>query len=275
MKAMMRPVHLEEAQEESLFGGKAVQLGVARRAGLPVPPGFALPVDFAGAVESGDPQALAALVRLRSALEGPLAVRSSAVGEDSAGASFAGQHLTRLGVRSRAALRDAVRAVRRSASSDAALAYRERLGLAGTTRMAVVVQQLVPAESAGVLFDRNPVSGADERVIEAVWGLGEAGVAGLVAPDRYRIERSGSVLERMPGTKHRAIELAPGEGTAEREVAPELVNALCLDDAQLGRLHELAGRCERIFGGGQDLEWAFAHGELHLLQRRAITSALR
>ena len=99
MSASYAAVPLAEAREESEFGGKAVQLGAAIRAGLPVPPGMALGTEVVAAAAAGDPAATAVLSNLRESLKGPLAVRSSCVGEDSAVASFAGQHQTRLNVR--------------------------------------------------------------------------------------------------------------------------------------------------------------------------------
>jgi pyruvate,water dikinase len=264
-------VPLAEAADESELGGKAVQLGAALRAGLPVPNGVVLPASFVAAVAAGDPAATAALSDLRDTLDAPLAVRSSCVGEDSAAASFAGQHLTRLNVRSREQLADAVAAVWRSGRSESALAYRRRLGLEGEPRMGVVVQTLLEPRVSGVLFTRNPLSGADERVIEATWGLGEAVVQGLVTPDLYRVSRDGEVLERIAGRKEIAIRpLAEGD-TASEPVAPELVEAPCLDDAALDSLHRLALRCKDAFEGPSDIEWAFAGDELYLLQRRAIT----
>jgi pyruvate,water dikinase len=264
-------VPLGEAREESEFGGKAVQLGAAIRAGLPVPPGMALGTEVVAAAAAGDPAATAVLSNLRESLKGPLAVRSSCVGEDSAVASFAGQHQTRLNVRTAEQLADAVGDVWRSGRSEAALAYRRKLGLGEEPRMGVVVQQLVEPEVAGVLFTRNPVTGAEERLIEAAWGLGESVVQGLVTPDIYRVSCSGEVLERTPGTKDVAVHILPEGGTREAEVPAELVCALCLDDKQLRELHALAMRCEKTFGGTQDLEWAFAGGALYLLQRRVVT----
>jgi hypothetical protein len=123
-----------------------------------------------------------------------LVARSSAVGEDSEQASFAGQHLTRLNLRSEPELVDAVSAIWDSSRSPSALAYRERLGLPREPRIAVVVQELVDADSAGVLFSRNPLDGSDELVIEAARGLGESVVAGLVTPDRVRLRRDGAVV---------------------------------------------------------------------------------
>lgn len=267
----MRPVALPEATDETIFGGKAVQLGAAIRAGLPVPGGMALSSVLVDAVTAAEPAATGGLLDAWRAIDGPLAVRSSAVGEDSAAASFAGQHLTCLNVNSAAALIEAVRAIRESAHAAAALAYRDRLGIVGPPRIGVVLQRLVIPDCAGVLFTRNPIDGSDERVIEASWGLGEAVVAGLVTPDRYRVSRDGRVVERTAGTKQIAIRVLPGDGTREEPVAAERVRALCLEDEHLARLHALAGRCEDVFGGAQDLEWAFTGEVLYLLQRRAVT----
>jgi pyruvate, water dikinase len=260
--------HLDEAR----FGGKAAQLATAARAGLPVPHGIALPVSFVDAVAADQPEARAELARVARTLRPPLVARSSAVGEDSEQASFAGQHLTRLNLRSANETVEAVCAIWSSARSSSALAYREHLGLPGDPKMAVVVQELVDAETAGVLFTRNPVNGADELVIEAAWGLGEAVVAGLVTPDRFRLGRDGDVIERAAGLKDVAVRSDCARGTRETEVPPELTRALCLDDSQLAALHALAVRCDEIFGGAHDIEWAFAGARLYLLQRRALTT---
>ena len=162
-----------------------------------------------------------------------------------------------------------------SANSDSAITYRKRVGLFTRPSVGVVVQALLDPRTAGVMFTRNPVTGADERVIEASWGLGEAVVAGIVIPDHYRLDRSGQVLERKPGLKRVAVRTVPGGGTVEEKVAPELVERLCLDDDQLRELSRLAGRCEQVYGPARDVEWAIAGGTLYLLQCRAITQAGR
>ena len=126
-------------------------------------------------------------------MRAPLAVRSSCVDEDSAEASFAGQHLTLLNIPSCDEVPDAVREIWWSANSDSAITYRQRVGLFRQPSVGVVVQALLDPDCAGVMFTRNPINGADERVIEASWGLGEAVVAGRVVPDNYRIARSGEV----------------------------------------------------------------------------------
>ncbi len=267
----MLPRRLKESLDESAFGGKAVQLSAALRAGLPVPNGVALPVAFVDTVATGLPHALARLTEIFDAFDGPAAVRSSAVGEDSEIASFAGQHETRLNIRSAPALIEAVRAIWQSARSQSALAYRRRLGLSPEPKMGIIVQKLVIPSTAGVLFTRNPLDGTDEMVIEASWGLGEAVVAGLVTPDRYRLSHDGATIECVPGIKHIALQVLPYGGTKQQEVAAELVHVRCLNEAQLRRLRALAIRCEEVFGGTQDLEWAFADGTLYLLQRRAAT----
>jgi Pyruvate phosphate dikinase, AMP/ATP-binding domain/Cyclic nucleotide-binding domain len=266
-------VPLEEAHEEALYGAKAVGLGEAARAGLPLPPGVALAGSVVDAVASGDESAIAAMRSLVGPLGGPLAVRSSAVDEDSAEASFAGQHLTLLNVPSADAVGSAVREVWWSANSDSAITYRQRVGLFARPSVGVVVQALLDPDSAGVMFTRNPISGADERVIEASWGLGEAVVAGLVIPDHFRVDPAGHVLERTPGLKKIAIRSAPTGGTVEEQIPADRAEQLCLDYDQLGELHRLAARCEEVYGPGRDIEWAFAGGRLYLLQCRAITRA--
>ena len=268
---LIEAVPLEGAREESLFGAKAVGLGEAARGGLPLPPGFALPGPLVEAVAGGDELAIELVRGTVRPLGGPLAVRSSAVGEDSAEASFAGQHLTLLNVPSAEAVGDAVRAIWWSANSDSAISYRKRVGLFARPSVGVVVQVLLDPVAAGVMFTRNPVTGADERVIEASWGLGEAVVAGLVIPDMFRVARSGEILERTPGLKKVAIRSLPDGGTSEVPVSAELMEALCLTDGQLDQLNRLAARCEEIYGPARDIEWALANDQIYLLQCRAVT----
>jgi pyruvate,water dikinase len=266
-----RVVPLEKALEVALYGSKAVGLGQAIRDGLPVPPGVALSGAIVEAVAAGDESALERIAKQVRPLGGPLAVRSSAVDEDGASASFAGQHLTLLNVPSADGLRAALGEIWWSANSDSAITYRQRVGLFTRPSIGVVVQVLLSPDAAGVMFTKNPVTGADERVIEAGWGLGEAVVAGLVIPDNYRIDRSGQVLERKPGFKKIAVRSAPDGGTFEEKLPGELVERLCLDDDHLGALGRLAERCEQVYGPGRDIEWALAAGTIYLLQCRAIT----
>jgi pyruvate, water dikinase len=269
----MKAAALQDRLDAERYGGKAAQLAAAAGAGLPVPRGVALSVELVDALAAGNPAASAELERAWSLVRPPLAVRSSAVGEDSDGTSFAGQHLTCLNIRSAASVIESVEAIWHSAHSESALAYRRRLGLPEAPRIGVVVQELIEPDCAGVLFTRNPIDGADELVVEAAWGLGEAVVAGLVTPDRFRVARDGAVLERVAGEKDLAVTLAPQGGTREVPLSGERVRTFCLGDRELAELARLAERCERVFGGGRDVEWAFAAEALYLLQCRPVTRA--
>ena len=266
-------IALRDVFDVGLFGGKAVQLGEALRAGLPVPDGFALSTTWVDRLVSGDDAALTELRKLIPGFEVSVAVRSSAVGEDSAGASFAGQHATCLHIEPHPdAIVAAVRHVWESGRTESALAYRQRLGIDGAPQVGIVVQRMVEPSAAGVLFSHDPLSGEDIRVIEASWGLGEAVVSGLVTPDHFRVARSGIVVERRPGFKDLLIQRSADGGTKQIAIDDERAEALCLDDEQLLALHHLAERCESVYGGGQDIEWAFDGAQLFLLQRRPITT---
>lgn len=262
----MTIVPLRDAAAEETFGGKAASLARAIGAGLPVPDGFAISWDTV-ALDDGD--AIAAAFRASGLTR--VAVRSSAVGEDSLGASFAGQHATILNVVSEEALLVAVRTIRASAYAEGAREYRRKMQLDSEARIGVVVQQMIDAEVAGVLFTRDPVTGADERVIESAWGLGEAVVSGIVTPDRFRLARDGAIVERVAAKKEMAIRFAAEGGTREVPLSAIDATRLTLTDEQLLALHDLASRCETFFGGPQDLEWAIADDTLFLLQSRPIT----
>jgi pyruvate,water dikinase len=267
-------VPLEEAHDETRFGGKAAQLAAALGRGLPVPGGVALAWDFVDRIAAGDGDACDECMGTFAELgTRPVAVRSSAVGEDSAAASFAGQHLTRLGVGSEKALADALLAVWESGRTLSALAYRRKLGLAAEPRIGIVIQYMVAAECAGVMFTKDPVTGDDVRVIEAAWGLGESVVAGLVDPDRYRLRRGGEIVETVIGDKHVAVRADAAGHTHEAPVGEDLRRVACLDRERLCALDMLASACERVFAGGaaHDIEWAFEGERLYLLQRRAVT----
>lgn len=269
---MKQVVPLAKARDTAVFGSKAVGLGDALRDTLPVPPGIALSGEIVEAVAGGEEKAIEKVEKAARLLPAPLAVRSSAVDEDGAEASFAGQHLTRLNVPSVEEVASAVRDIWWSANSDSAITYRQRVGLFTRPSVGVVVQSLVNPDVAGVMFTENPITGADERVVEATWGLGEAVVAGLVIPDHYRIDRSGQVLERKPGHKRVAVRSVATGGTVEEEVPAHLAGQPCLDEQQLEELSQLALRCEEVYGRARDIEWAFAGGTLYLLQCRAVTT---
>jgi len=219
-----------------------------------------------------DATVLAHLEAAFAQMQTPIAVRSSAIGEDSEAASFAGQHATILNVTTFSQLTAAITEVVQSALSLSAASYREKLGVVGTPSMGIVLQELFNPESAGVMFTRNPLNGAEERVIEAAWGLGEVVVAGLVIPDYYRLSPMGEILERRVGDKDIALRLLEEGGTEEIEVPADKANARILEDDDLQNLHQLALQCETVYGKDLDMEWGMAAGRLVLLQCRAITT---
>jgi phosphoenolpyruvate synthase/pyruvate phosphate dikinase len=243
---------------EAAVGGKAMGLARLLAVGLPVPDGIVLPVAWAGGA--------AELAEAVAGLPRPLAVRSSAVGEDASGASAAGQYVTVTGVRTDAALADAVDRCLASAGSERVRAYR---GEAGTAPMAVVVQHQVQAGRAGVAFSIDPVSGRrEEAVVEAVFGLGEGLVGGLVSPDRFRVGGDGAVRARV-ADKPVAVDAAgrPRRLPRERRVARTL------RDDEVRAVVELVRRAEAGFGGRVDVEFAFEGPRLWLLQCRPVTAA--
>ena len=219
-----------------------------------------------------DATVLAHLEAAFAQMQKPIAVRSSAIGEDSEAASFAGQHATILNVTTSAQLTAAIAEVVQSALSLSAASYRKKLGVVGTPSMGIVLQELFNSESAGVMFTRNPLNGEEERVIEAAWGLGEVVVAGLVIPDYYRLSSTGEILERRVGDKDIALRLLDEGGTEEIEVPADKASARILEDDDLQNLHQLALQCEAVYGKDLDMEWGMANGRLVLLQCRAITT---
>ncbi len=237
-----------------------------------MPPGFALAYDCVESIVQNDAATINELRSFFAQMQTPIAVRSSAIGEDSQGASFAGQHLTVLNVTNFTQLKSTILDIVESASTPSALSYRAKLGIEGSPQMGVVLQELFNPEAAGVMFTRNPMTAQQERVIEAAWGLGEVVVAGLVIPDYYRISPQGEILERRIGEKDIKFRLLNEGGTEEVEVAAERINARVLDDETLGNLHSLAQQCEVIYGTDLDIEWGIADGKLMLLQCRAITT---
>ena len=208
-----------------------------------------------------------------------VAVRSSATAEDLPDASFAGQQDTYLNVRGEDALLEAVRACWASLWTARAMAYRARQGIGPEeVALAVVVQQMVPAEAAGVLFTVNPINGRDEEVvINATWGLGEALVSGRVNPDTVVAEKAtGKIAEFEIGDK--AVEVVPdGDadgpgGTGEQELPDERRRQASVTGERVEALARMAREVEAEFGSAQDVEWAFAGGRLYLLQSRPVTA---
>lgn len=259
-----------------LVGGKALGLGTATRAGLPVPAGFVVTTQAYRRLAARGVRADPGLVRaIGGAYEtlgsGRVAVRSSATAEDAADASAAGQQETFLGVQGVEPLLDAIERCWRSLFTERAVAYRaERHVNSADLAMAVVVQQLVPAEAAGVLFTRDPLDPDGTRMLaESAWGLGEVVVAGRVQPDRFTLDReTGAVLTRTLGLK--AVRVVAG---VEEHVPAELQREFSLSAGTLVRLAELGRQVEALYGDARDIEWAYANDRFALLQARPITAA--
>ncbi|WP_329425347.1 PEP-utilizing enzyme [Streptosporangium sp. NBC_01495] len=296
-----------------LVGGKAANLGVLTSAGLPVPPGLCVTTEAyrrvterAGLQDvlaalattaAGDVPALNALAAkarelvlaapvpddiagvVRNSSTGPVAVRSSATAEDLPHASFAGQQDTYLNVIGADAVLDAVRRCWASLWTDRAVAYRAANGIDhGAVRLAVVIQEMVQSEVAGVMFTANPVTGRRrEAVIDASLGLGEAVVSGAVNPDHFVVDTAtGEITERRLGDKRLAVRSLAGGGVEYVEAPASFTGAAekaCVTDALLRALAELGDRVERHYGTPQDTEWAIdSDGVLWLTQSRPITT---
>ena len=205
----------------------------------------------------------------------PLAVRSSATTEDAEDTSFAGLQDTFLWVMGAQVTLKYVRSCWASLYSVPSIAYRRKHGMPeGGVAMAVVVQQMVDARTAGVMFTRSPLTG-DRSVItiEATWGLGSAVVSGEVTPDRFVIAKiTGEISVRDISDKHIQHVPAAGGGIEEVETPEDIRRAPCLSDAELAELKEIGRRVERHYGRPQDIEWAIDRaGKIFLLQSRPET----
>ncbi len=282
-----------ECHDCVLLGGKAANL-CHLAAEHRIPPAFCLTaaafdraltqgptIDEEASLASLSPGLYAELVEAyrelgrRCGQEAPsVAVRSSALDEDGAGASFAGQHETYLNIVGPEAVAEAVVRCWASLHSPRALEYRRKQGLlVDGARIAILVQQLVPADVSAVLFSANPVSGSrDEVVINASWGLGESIVGGTVTPDTYVVRKADlTVASRQVAEKQRMTVRASG-GTREVEVPRFLRDQPTLSDSQTVEMTRLAMALEERMGHPVDVECAYHGGELHLLQCRPITT---
>jgi pyruvate,water dikinase len=201
----------------------------------------------------------------------PVVVRSSAADEDSSRASFAGLHESYVNIKGVESILHHLRLVWASLWSDAALLYRQDIGLnAATSLMAVVVQELIDGQRSGVVFSANPVDPA-QLVVEAVHGLNQGLVDGLIGPDRWLVDRvSRQILSHAAASREQAV-VPAGSGTAVEPLPPELAAQPPLSDEEVLMLAELALRAERVFGKPQDMEWTIRDGELIVLQSRPVT----
>jgi phosphoenolpyruvate synthase/pyruvate phosphate dikinase len=226
--------------------------------------GIAIPDDLAAAIT-------VALARLGD--QAAYAVRSSATAEDLPAASFAGQQDTYLNIIGPAAILQHISRCWASLFTDRAVTYRLRNGFDHRkVQMAVVVQQMVFPEAAGILFTADPVTSNRKVVsVEATFGLGEALVSGMVNADAYKV-RGGEVVAKAIATKQLAIQALPAGGTQERAIEPERQEQPALTDAQVVQLAQLGRWIEAHFGRPQDIEWCLVDDEFQVVQSRPITT---
>ena len=299
-----------EAGSRALCGGKGAELANLVRAKLPVPNGIVVTtrafasllegLDVASAraelASSGCDRVSELAAQLRGEIEsaefptdlagevaeklaacepgghhvGLWAVRSSAIAEDTESASFAGQYDTTLGVTAEH-VPEAIQRSWRSAFNERAVRYRREHG-SSDDLMAVVVQRLLQADTAGVCFTVDPVAPDDLIVINANYGLGESVVGGIASPDTYRVERERcEVVSQLIGDKNIRV-VAGDNGIRTVDVPAGERSALCLSKQQAAEVAELAMAVEKLHGAPVDIEWAYEAGKLLLLQARSITS---
>ena len=310
---LVYPFTTSETPELAQVGGKAMSLILMTRQGFPVPPGFVLSVaffepwlehivstpDWTKTLNSSPKdlkrnsmmlkalclgleldheqnKALAeALEYLEPDGETPLfAVRSSSPEEDLEELSFAGGYETTLGV-TREVLKDALRRSFASCFDERVFVYKKEHGLAvDEPRIAVIVQQQIAAETAGVAFSLNPINNCyDEAVINANFGLGESVVSGMVSPDSFVVDKiSRIILEKKVGKKETSVWLDSDRDGGTFEGPSPSRSQLCLSDENVLALTDMLIAVENDFEKPIDIEWAFANGKLYLLQARPITA---
>jgi pyruvate,water dikinase len=300
-------------------GGKGANLGELSRAGFEVPPGFIITTmvydlllqendlqtrlaGFLASLQLDDPDSVKkvsqqidkvfqqsslslqivdeVLNAYRELGNGPVAVRSSATAEDLPEAAFAGQQETFLNVIGEQALMKAVHSCWRSLWSERAILYRARQNVdQKAVKLAVVVQKMIVADVAGVMFTVNPVSGArQELIIDANPGLGEAVVSGLVTPDHFVINRSSRrIMEQRLGRKEVIVRAKKDSGTEQVPSTPGSTNTAALSPSAIRKLAQLGLKIEAHYGRPQDIEWAWVQGDskigkFHILQSRPMTA---
>ena len=273
-------IKLEKSTEENVLalGGKGCGLVRLLNAGFQVPEAWCIPAS----VYAGNGGGLS--FELKESLhrfwgefseknEGALlAVRSSATMEDLEASSAAGVFLTTLGVDSPKKLLEAVEKCFESLNSEAAKRYREAKGFEGQGSIAVILQRMVPSEVSGVLLTANPLRAfANEYVLDAAYGLGEAVVSGRTQPDHIILDRNTlTIRQEIVGKKQIRLSYN-GNGVEAEDVPENLRTQRCLSDEQLQQLGAFAKQVEERIGPRQDCEWAFEGGQLYLLQQRPIT----
>lgn len=283
----------------AIAGGKGANLGEMTQAGITVPPGVVLTADaYDFFMEAGgiEPQKFESASQIRSAIlstkmpaeieseirefcgtleEGArMAVRSSATAEDLDDASFAGQQETYLNVIGTDNVLTKIRECYASLWGDRAVSYRKNSGYdKQKTSLAVVIQQMVESESAGVMFTSDPAGNRENIHINAAYGLGEAVVSGIVSPDEYICTKEGTVIKQVTGSKEvEIIYDAENGGTQKVSVDESRRKQSVLNKEQIAALVKEGVRIEKHYGHPMDIEWAVKSGRIYILQARSITT---
>jgi phosphohistidine swiveling domain-containing protein len=313
-EAGIEPLDSRKPINQETFGSKAKSLANLKRIGLPVPAGFFIPASFyrehlernnlvshiKSALENNsgtEPSKTSPMLsELREAIinspmaetqrleieknyhslsAAPLAVRSSATFEDLPGYSFAGQYESYLGVPGLADCIEAIKKCWASLWTQRAFDYRQKNGIDHfQVDMAVIVQELVPAEISGVMFTADPITGRRESlVIEACFGLGETLVSGQVTPDRFIFDKRKKKLQNQLIAEKKIKHVLVDNGTVQVQAVPaDKSKVRTLHKKQTKRLAKLAEKIEAETGCPQDIEWAIKNGQIWLLQSRPITN---
>lgn len=262
--------------EVGTVGGKGLSLARLTQAGISVPAGFVITTDAYRAAHDKNVDFALAEVILQAFDElgaERVAVRSSAIAEDSADASWAGQFESYLNV-SKNELIESVQKCWASASSEIVSGYAESQSV-GSDKLAiaVVVQKMADSEVAGVAFSVNPVNkDANQIMIEATYGLGELLVQGMVTPDNYLVDKTTfEILEKNTPLKTNMLVYSGGQNI-EQPVPSEKADEPCLDEAKTVELARLVVGIENYYGTPQDIEWALDKTKFYIVQSRPITT---
>ncbi len=232
-----------------------------------------MPDDIAGAIRQAYKE-FPSMNRGTTGGDQPVAVRSSATAEDLPEMSFAGQQETYLNMHGEAMVLDAVKRCWASLWTARAIGYRARQGIAQEdVSLAVVVQELVPADAAGILFTANPLTGArDQVMINAAWGLGEAIVSGQVTPDSFVVGKASGKIIEQEITEKDVMTVRTLEGTREEAVPADRRARAVLSPAQAAELARIGMQIEDLYGQPMDIEWALHADRIFIVQARPITA---
>lgn len=259
-----------------IVGGKALSLSNLKQAGFNVPDGFVITTDAYRDFKGKEiaPEFKRYILDAFDALEAErVAVRSSAVAEDSPEASWAGQFESYLNV-TRTNLIRSVEQCWESTSTEVVRDYAASKSInEDDLAIAVVIQKMIDSDVSGIAFSVNPITkNSDEIMVEAIFGLGELIVQGMINPDNYLIDKNSNVvLDRTVPRKPNMMVYKDGKNIEEL-VPPSIADTPCLDDENLSKLSEIIKEIELNYGSPQDIEWAYYKNQFFILQSRPITT---